>query len=90
MGALPSIQENPEPQIFLCPFTLTISFPRGIRKAEMWLDTKRNLGTALLHLPLSLIGNAILSFFSVSGGEVGLMTTKSDVTKDIFIIFYRL
>lgn len=76
MRALPSILEDPEPQPFLCPFTLTISFPRGIRKAGMWLDTKRNLGTALLPLPLSLIGNAILSFFIVSGGEVSFDDNK--------------
>ena len=77
MGALPSILENPEPQTFLCAFTLTISFPRGIRKAETWLDTKRNLGKALLHLPQSLIGNAILSFFSVSGGEASFDDSKT-------------
>lgn len=74
-GPYPQFRKTQNPKSSSVPYPHHY-FPRGIRKAEMWLDVKRNLGTALLHLPLSLIGNAILSFFNVSGGEVGLMTTN--------------
>lgn len=45
---------------------------------------KKNLGTAFLHLPLSLIRNAVLgSLFNVNGVEVGF-NGKSYITDNIF------
>lgn len=50
----------------------------------MSLGARRNVGTTLLCLPLSVTRNAVLSsLFSVNGGEVSA-NLKSDVTNNIF------
>lgn len=50
----------------------------------MWLGAKRKLGTTLLHLPLSVIRNAVQGcLLDANAGEVVLMVTKSDVTNNI-------
>lgn len=43
----------------------------------MWLGAKKNLGTTLLHLPLSVIRNAVLgSLLDANGSEVSFDGNK--------------